>query len=105
MPVGLTESEVEQPALVWLEALGHRVLLGPDIARGEMAAERTDYSQVVLTCRLRDALGQLNPNLPAEALEQAARKVTRPQPPSSDAPLALLSNGRTRTRGVVLREV
>ena len=58
------------------------MLFGPDIAPGEVAAERADYSEVVLERRLRDALGTLNPNLPAEALEQAVRKVTRPESPS-----------------------
>jgi type I restriction enzyme, R subunit len=32
----------------------------------------------VLTQRLRDALARLNPALPAEALEDAFRKLTRP---------------------------
>ncbi len=86
--VQITESEVEQAALAWFEALGYRVLFGPDIAPGEVAAERTDYSEVVLERRLRDALGALTPDMPAEALEQAFRKVTRPESPS------LIANNR-----------
>jgi type I restriction enzyme, R subunit len=49
-----------------------------EIAPGEPAAERADYRQVVLEQRLRDALARLNPELPAEALVDAARKLTRP---------------------------
>jgi type I restriction enzyme R subunit len=75
----LTESEVESAALGWLEALGWQVLHGPHIAPGEAAAERTDYGEVVLAQRLREALATLNPKLPAEALEDAFRKLTRPQ--------------------------
>ena len=41
-------------------------------------AERDDYGQVVLARRLRDALARLNPLLPAEAREDAFRKLTRP---------------------------
>ncbi|MGH7287678.1 MAG: type I restriction endonuclease subunit R, partial [Myxococcota bacterium] len=47
------------------------------IAPGEPAAERSDYGHVILERRLRDALARLNPDLPAEALEDALRKLTR----------------------------
>ena len=77
MTRGVTESIVEQSALAWLESLGYAVKHGPEIAPGELAAERTDYAQVVLERRLRDALARLNPDLPAEALEEAFRKLTR----------------------------
>ncbi|MEO8165379.1 MAG: type I restriction endonuclease, partial [Betaproteobacteria bacterium] len=76
-----TESVVEQAALAWLESIGWVVRNGAEIAPGELAAERTDYGQVVLEQRLRDALARLNPGLPAEALEDAFRKLTRPEGP------------------------
>ncbi|MDH4185787.1 MAG: type I restriction endonuclease subunit R, partial [Nitrospira sp.] len=74
-----TESVVEDAALAWLAALGYAVLHGPDIAVGELAAERSDpnYRDVILERRLREALFRLNPELPVEALEDAYRKVTR----------------------------
>ena len=72
---GFTESVVEDAALAWLESLGWRVLHGPEIAPGELAAERTDYSQVVLERRLRDALARLNPAVPSEAIDDAFRKL------------------------------
>ena len=75
----LTESSVEQAALEWLESLGWSIAHGPDIAPGVPGAERTDYGEVVLTRRLRDALARLNPDLPAAALEDAFRKLTRPE--------------------------
>src|SRR5690606_8244809 len=74
-----TELVVEQAALAWLEAAGWRITYGPDIAPDMLAAERSDYGEVVLTQRLRDALARLNPTLPAEALEDAFRKLTRPE--------------------------
>jgi type I restriction enzyme R subunit len=76
---GITESMVEQAALAWLEAIGWRIAHGPDIAPDMPAAERRDYGEVVLAQRLRDALARLNPALPAEALEDAFRKLTRPE--------------------------
>ena len=66
-------------ALDWLAAQGWRVAHGPDIAPGTSAAERDDYGQVVLERRLRDALAELNPALPASALDDALRRLTRPE--------------------------
>ena len=74
-----TESVVEQAALAWLESLGWRVTHGLEIAPGEPGAERADYARVVLEARLRDALARLNPVLPPEALEDAFRRLTRPE--------------------------
>lgn len=82
---GLNESHVEAAALAWLEELGFAALHGPDIAPGELAAERSDYGQVVLDARLRAALARLNPQLPAEALDDAFRKLTRPEGPNLEA--------------------
>jgi len=71
------ESTVEQAALAWLEGAGWRVRNGAEIAPGEPAAERDDYAQPILGRRLRDALARINPALPAEALDEAFRKLTR----------------------------
>jgi type I restriction enzyme R subunit len=73
------ESHVEQAALAWLEALGWRVAYGPDIAPDTPGAERRDYGEVLLAQRLREALARLNPGMPYEALEDAFRKLTRPE--------------------------
>jgi type I restriction enzyme R subunit len=54
----------------------------PHLAPGEIAAERTSFSDVVLVGRLRDAIGQLNPAIPSEAREEALRKVLRHDAPS-----------------------
>ncbi len=79
-----TESVVEDAALAWLESLGYAVKHGPDITPGDDTLaltlpqwERENYSQVVLAGRLREALVQLNPALPAEAIVDAFRKITR----------------------------
>ena len=74
---GFTESEVEEAALAWLEAIGWSITHGPDIAPDTPGAERAGYGEIVLEQRLRDALVRLNPNLPAEAIEDAFRKLTR----------------------------
>ena len=75
----ITEDDVEQAALGWLDGLGWRVAHGPDIAPDTPNAERADYGQVVLEQRLRDALAELNPRLPADTLDDAFRKLTHPE--------------------------
>ena len=75
----LSENVVEQAALAWLESLGWTIAYGPDIAPETLAAERADYGQVILEQRLRDALAQQNADLPAEVLEDAFRKLNRPE--------------------------
>lgn len=77
-----SESTVEGAALAWLEATGWQIAHGPGIAPCMTAAERADYSKLVLAQRLCDALAHLNSELPAEAREDAFRKPTRPQTPA-----------------------
>ena len=76
------EDTVEQAALEWLGELGYEVRHGQDIAPGGAAAERDDYGQVVLAGRLRAALARLNPHLPPAALDDAFRRLTRPDRPT-----------------------
>jgi type I restriction enzyme, R subunit len=76
---GMSESIIEQAALAWLESAEWSIRNGAEIAPGEPGAERTDYAQIFLEQRLRDALARLNPDLPAESLDDAFRKLTRPE--------------------------
>ena len=78
----ITEPDVEQATLAWLEGLGWSVAHGPDIAPDAPGAERDDYGQVVLEQRLPDALALLNPNLPVSALDEAFRKLTPSEGPT-----------------------
>jgi len=79
---GVTESVVEQAALAWFESLGYAVKAGPDIAPEGATAERDSYDEVILSGRLRQALALLNSTLPAEALDDAFRRLTRPEGPT-----------------------
>lgn len=78
----ITESVVEEAALAWLEAIGYTVISGPDIAPETPEAERDDWSQVILPRRLHQVLQRLNPELPSSAIEDAFRKLERPDLPS-----------------------
>ncbi len=66
------ESTVEDVALELFSGLGYTILHGPDVAPGELFAERSSYDEVVLVKRLRQALARINPKVPAEAIEEAS---------------------------------
>ena len=75
---GIDESVVQGSALELLGELGWRA--GDDLSGpGGLYAERGAYDQVVLEGRLRAAVDQLNPGLPASAREDALRRLTRPE--------------------------
>ena len=82
---GLTESVVEDATLAWLETVAWPVVHGSEIAPDMIGAKRTDFGQVVLEQRLRDALARLNAALPPEALDDAFRKLMRPEGPTLEA--------------------
>ena len=71
----MTEDQLEQEALVWLAEVGYTHRYGPDIAFDGTAPERSDYQQVLLPERLREAIRRLNPAIPALAREEALRQV------------------------------
>ena len=73
----MTEADLEEMALGILEKLGYSITDGPSIAPGETAAERNEYSEVILERRLRGRLKQLNPVLGAELIDDAVRRVLR----------------------------
>jgi type I restriction enzyme, R subunit len=78
----ITEKFIENFALTVFRDLGYEVFSGLEIAPGEPAAERSNYDEVILTGHLKDALKRINPDIPAEALEDAFRKIARPSLPS-----------------------
>ena len=78
------ETVVEEAALEWLRDIGYSVIAGQDIVPGESGSLRATYGDVVLAEVLRGALRRLNPDLPSEAIEDAFRKLTRPEGPTSE---------------------
>src|SRR2546430_17173401 len=75
MPAKFTESTVEEAALELVSGMGYTILHGLDIAPGELFAERAEYSDVLLVGRLKQALANINPKIPAVAIEDAIRKL------------------------------
>ena len=79
----LSESVVEQAALEWFRALGYDVVGGPDMPPGQNAL-RESYADAIFPSVVRGALARLNPRLPEEALDDAFRKLTRPEGPTME---------------------
>ena len=82
---GVDESVIEEAVLAWFHSLGWDLAHGPDAAPGLPGAERASYAEVILEQRVRDALANLNPELPAESLDDAFRKVSRPEGPTLES--------------------
>jgi type I restriction enzyme, R subunit len=77
-----TESTIEQAAIDWLQELGYVYAFGPEIAFDGERPERGDYQETLLLGRLRDAIARINGDLPAQAQEEALRRITRLGKPS-----------------------
>lgn len=72
----LNENNLTEQALIeWLQGQGYEYAYGPDIAPGQLRAEREDFRGVVLKGRLLGAVRRLNPQLPAEQAEQVVADV------------------------------
>jgi type I site-specific restriction-modification system R (restriction) subunit len=78
----ITESELETQAITWFQDTGWEFRHGPYIAPDGDTPERLDYRQVLLTTRLLDALRRLNPEIPESVLEDALRRIAKPDHPS-----------------------
>jgi len=77
----LSENDIEQIALSYLQHLGYEYVCGTDIAPDGEHPER-QYNEVVLVTRLRDAIDKLNPHITQEAKEDALKKVLRTESPN-----------------------
>lgn len=71
----MTEDQLEQETLSWLQEVGYSVLNGPEIAFDGAKPERADYRQTLLPFRLREAINRLNPSIPTSAREDAFKQV------------------------------
>lgn len=86
MKSSITENQIEEIALGYLQSLGYEYLNGVNISPDGDHPER-QYNEVVLVTRLRDAIDKLNPNISQDAKEDALKKVLR-----TESPNALINN-------------
>jgi type I restriction enzyme, R subunit len=85
----IIESEIEQFAIDLLESQGYTYIYGPDIAPDSETPARSSFEDVLLLEKLRDAVVRINPDIPAEAREDAIKQLQRINSPE------LISNNET----------
>jgi type I restriction enzyme R subunit len=73
----LTEQDIENVTLDEFQELGYKIIHGPDIAPDSDNPKRKKWDDVILEDDLRQAIENLNPKLPDEAVEEAIKKVKR----------------------------
>jgi type I restriction enzyme R subunit len=71
----MTEDQLEQETLVWLQELGYRHVFGPDIAYDGTNPERRNYREVLLEERLASSIARLNPKVPLAARDDALAQI------------------------------
>ncbi|WP_342526660.1 type I restriction endonuclease subunit R [Chryseomicrobium sp. FSL W7-1435] len=79
------EEFLERAAIEVLQEMGYDYVHGPDLHTGGL---RTDYKEVLIDSKVRDALYHLNPTIPKDAIEEAFRIVKTFSSP------ALIENNR-----------
>ncbi len=70
-----TENLLEEAAIEILQEMEYSYVFGPDISHDGEYPERKSYKDVILEQRVKDALFNINRDLPEEALEDAYRKI------------------------------
>lgn len=88
MAAVISEDHIEQIIIQEFIDLGYQYINGVDISPEGLYKER-EYNEVVLKNRLQEAIAKHNPTIPAEAQEEALRKVLR-----SDSPELFQNNYR-----------
>ncbi|MBK5276370.1 MAG: type I restriction endonuclease subunit R [Desulfuromonadales bacterium] len=83
----MTEDQLEQETMGWLAEAGYSHCYGLDIAPDGSAPERSNYNQVLLVGRLREAINRLNPLVPPVARIDALQQVL-----NLDTPVLLAAN-------------
>jgi len=81
MAAVISEDHIEQIIIQEFMDLGYSYVNGADISPEGIAQER-EFDEVVLKQRLRSAIAKQNPTVPAEAQEEALKKVLRTDSPN-----------------------
>jgi type I restriction enzyme R subunit len=73
----LNESVIEDAALEWFAQLGYGRAHGPNLAPGEPNSERDSFQQLYLYGRLRGATRRINPDIDADLIDAAIKRLER----------------------------
>ncbi|MCG9885784.1 MAG: type I restriction endonuclease subunit R [Cyanobacteria bacterium] len=78
----LSEADIEQMLLEQLQHLGYAHLAGVVTNPDGSQPERESYADTILSQRLREAIDRLNPTIPAEARDDAFKKIIATEKPN-----------------------
>ena len=70
---------LRMPRLIGLQDWVGDTAYGPDLLPDHGKGERSGYDETILPLRLRDAVDRLNPDLPSSAIDDAVRRLTKPE--------------------------
>ena len=73
----ITESKIEEFAIELLEKQGYQYIYAPDIAPDSDTPQRESFEDVLLTERLNETVGRINPDIPADARTDAVKQIQR----------------------------
>lgn len=73
----ITENIIEESAIEILQLQGWLYANGKEISPEGLFCERENFSQIILTSRLRNAIAKINPHIPPDAQEAAIQKILR----------------------------
>lgn len=73
----ITENEIEQFTIDQHKKLGYEYIYAPNVDPDSDTPERESFEDVLLLARLHDAVNRINPDIPAEAREDAIKQIQR----------------------------
>lgn len=85
----ITESKIENFSIELLEKQGYQYIYAPDIAPDSETPERKSFEDVLLIECLKNAVGRINPTIPADVREDAIKQILRLNSPE------LIANNET----------
>ncbi|PIE91318.1 MAG: DEAD/DEAH box helicase [Acidobacteria bacterium] len=77
----ITEEAIENLCIDRLKEQGYQYIYGPDIAPDGDTPWRSSFEEVILSAHLSDAVARINPDIPADARQEAIKVVSRIQSP------------------------
>jgi type I restriction enzyme R subunit len=85
----ITESAIENFAIELLEKHGYQYIYGSDITPDSETPERSSFEEIILMERLKNAVARINPDIQADAQEDAVKQIQRLNSPD------LITNNET----------
>ncbi len=101
----ITKSAIEQFAIELLENAGYQYVYGPDIAPDSVTPERRSFEDVLLIGRLTAAVTRINPNVPADAREDAVKQLLRLNSPKLISNNEFFHRWRNRPDYAIVRTI